>query len=240
MSGLNLLARGKPAFPPPERALAEPNGLLAVGGQLNTDWLVTAYRHGVFPWFDDDSGPLLWWSPDPRAVLYPGRLKISRSLTKKLRNGGFSVTLDTVFKQVIEACAQARVLSPDQPNGTWITRNMIDAYVELHRLGLAHSVEVWRADELVGGLYGVSLGRMFFGESMFSRVPDASKVALVGLCRQVLQWDYPLIDCQVSNPHLSSLGAVELPRDEFIAKIEWNAQQPTRQGTWSFDIDPIA
>ena len=235
MSGLNLLARGKPAFPAAERALTEPNGLLAVGGDLNTDWLVTAYQHGVFPWFDDDSGPLLWWSPDPRAVLLPDQLKVSRSLAKRLRNAGFQVTLDTVFSQVIEGCAEARARADEQPAGTWITRNMIDAYVELHQLGLAHSVEVWLEGDLVGGLYGVSLGRMFFGESMFSRARDASKVALVSLCDQLRQWDYPLIDCQVSNPHLLSLGAVELPRTEFIAKIEWNAQQPTRQGIWQFD-----
>ena len=235
MSGLNLLARGKPAFPAAERALAEPNGLLAVGGDLNTDWLVTAYQHGVFPWFDDDNGPLLWWSPDPRAVLFPEQLKVSRSLAKRSRNAGFQVTLDTVFSQVIEGCAEARARADEQPAGTWITRNMIDAYVELHQLGLAHSVEVWLEGDLVGGLYGVSLGRMFFGESMFSRARDASKVALVSLCDQLRQWDYPLIDCQVSNPHLLSLGAVELPRTEFIAKIEWNAQQPTRQGTWQFD-----
>lgn len=235
MSGLNLLARGKPAFPAAERALTEPNGLLAVGGELNTDWLVTAYQHGVFPWFDDDSGPLLWWSPDPRAVLFPDQLKVSRSLAKRMRNAGFQVTLDTGFSQVIEGCAEARARADEQPAGTWITRNMIDAYVELHQLGLAHSVEVWLEGDLVGGLYGVSLGRMFFGESMFARARDASKVALVSLCDQLLQWDYPLIDCQVSNPHLLSLGAVELPRTEFIAKIEWNAQQPTRQGTWQFD-----
>ncbi len=239
MSGLNLLARGKPGFPPPERALREPNGLLAVGGELNPDWLLTAYRHGVFPWFEDDRGPLLWWSPDPRAILYPDAIKTSRSLAKRLRNGGFRVTLDTAFRSVIEGCAESRVRAGRTENGTWITQKMIDAYTELHEIGFAHSVEVWREDELVGGLYGVSLGRMFFGESMFSREKDASKVALSCLCRQMRRWDYPLIDCQVSNPHLASLGAIELPRSEFIAKIEWNADQPTRQGTWRMEFDTL-
>lgn len=237
MSGLNLLARGKPGFPPAERALKEPNGLLAVGGELNPDWLITAYRHGVFPWFEDDRGPLLWWSPDPRAVLYPDAIKTSRSLAKRLRNGGFRVTLDGAFRSVIERCAESRMQAGGSETGTWITRKMIEAYTELHEIGLAHSVDVWQEDELVGGLYGVSLGRMFFGESMFSREKDASKVALSCLCRQMRQWDYPLIDCQVSNPHLASLGAIELPRSEFIAKIEWNADQPTRQGTWSMEFD---
>ena len=239
MSGLNLLARGKPGFPPAERALKEPNGLLAVGGELNPDWLITAYRHGVFPWFEDDRGPLLWWSPDPRAVLYPDAIKTSRSLAKRLRNGGFRVTLDRAFRSVIERCAESRMQAGGSETGTWITRKMIDAYTELHEIGLAHSVDVWQEDELVGGLYGVSLGRMFFGESMFSREKDASKVALSCLCRQMRQWDYPLIDCQVSNPHLASLGAIELPRSEFIAKIEWNADQPTRQGTWSMEFDTL-
>ncbi len=237
MSGLNLLARGKPGFPPPESALKEPNGLLAVGGALNPDWLITAYRHGVFPWFEDDRGPLLWWSPDPRAILYPDAIKISRSLAKRLRNAGFRVTLDTAFRAVIESCAESRVRAGRTETGTWITRKMIDAYTELHELGLAHAVEVWLEDELVGGLYGVSLGRMFFGESMFSREKDASKVALSCLCKQMQQWDYLLIDCQVSNPHLVSLGAIELPRSEFVAKIEWNADQPTRQGSWSMETD---
>lgn len=239
MSGLNLLARGKPGFPPAERALKEPNGLLAVGGELNPDWLITAYRHGVFPWFEDDRGPLLWWSPDPRAVLYPDAIKTSRSLAKRLRNGGFRVTLDGAFQSVIERCAESRMQAGGSETGTWITRKMIEAYTELHEIGLAHSVDVWQEDELVGGLYGVSLGRMFFGESMFSREKDASKVALSCLCRQMRQWDYPLIDCQVSNPHLASLGAIELPRSEFIAKIEWNADQPTRQGSWSMEFDTL-
>ena len=237
MSGLNLLARGKPGFPPPESALKEPNGLLAVGGALNPDWLITAYRHGVFPWFEDDRGPLLWWSPDPRAILYPDAIKISRSLAKRLRNAGFRVTLDTAFRAVIESCAESRVRAGRTETGTWITRKMIDAYTELYELGLAHAVEVWLEDELVGGLYGVSLGRMFFGESMFSREKDASKVALSCLCKQMQQWDYLLIDCQVSNPHLVSLGAIELPRSEFVAKIEWNADQRTRQGSWSMETD---
>ena len=217
MSGLNLLARGKPGFPPAERALKEPNGLLAVGGELNPDWLITAYRHGVFPWFEDDRGPLLWWSPDPRAVLYPDAIKTSRSLAKRLRNGGFRVTLDGAFRSVIERCAESRMQAGGSETGTWITRKMIEAYTELHEIGLAHSVDVWQEDELVGGLYGVSLGRMFFGESMFSTVRDASKIALVHLAQNE---NYQLIDCQMPSAHLQSMGAILVSRREFIENLD--------------------
>lgn len=237
---MNLLSRTKPAFPPVDRALDDPNGLLAVGGQLDTEWLTMAYRRGIFPWFDSDSSPILWWCPDPRAVIYPDQVHISRSLAKRLRNGGFSVTADTAFAGVIAGCAAERAAAQSgAETGTWITRSMMSAYTELHQLGLAHSIEVWHGDvderRLVGGLYGVSLGRMFFGESMFSRMPDASKVALCHLARQLRDWNFWLIDSQIANPHLTRMGAIELPRDDFIEQVERNAHQPTREGPWVLD-----
>jgi len=239
MSGLNLLSRDSPAFPPVSRALDDPNGLLAVGGCLDAEWLTTAYRHGIFPWFDDDDGPILWWSPNPRAVIYPDRIRITRSLAKRLRNAQFEVTADVAFADVIAGCAGERKTAGRNQTGTWITEEMSHAYLSLHRLGLAHSIEVWQGSgggrQLIGGLYGVSLGRMFFGESMFSRVADASKVALCHLGRQLSHWDFWLIDCQISNPHLSSLGAVELPREAFIELVEKNAHQPTHEGPWELD-----
>jgi leucyl/phenylalanyl-tRNA--protein transferase len=239
---VNLLSRQSPGFPPVERALADPNGLLAVGGALTTEWLTMAYRRGIFPWFDDDDGPILWWSPDPRAVLLPDRVRITRSLAKRLRNAGFEVKADTAFAKVIGGCAEERRSAPAGASGTWITRGMMDAYVELHRLGLAHSIEVWRTEDgqrkLVGGLYGVSLGRMFFGESMFSRVPDASKVALCHLARQLDAWGFWIIDCQIANPHLTAMGAQEMRRSDFVELIERNAHQPTREGPWVLDHFP--
>lgn len=243
---MNLLSRQSPSFPPVSRALQDPNGLLAVGGALSSDWLIAAYRRGIFPWFDSDDGPILWWCPDPRAVILPERIRITRSLAKRLRHAAFTVSADTAFDEVVAGCAAERAYlarDPETPTGTWITSGMQQAYGELHALGLAHSIEVWRRDEtstrqeLVGGLYGVSLGRMFFGESMFSRVADASKVALCHLARQLVAWDYWLIDCQISNPHLVSLGAVDMPRSQFIALVEQNAHQPTREGPWT--LDPI-
>ena len=240
---MNLLSRSQPDFPPVERALADPNGLLAVGGALDAEWLTMAYRRGIFPWFDDDRSPILWWCPDPRAVLLPDRIRITRSLAKRLRNGGFSVTMDRAFPDVIRGCADERSRrGAHAGSGTWITPGMADAYTDLHERGLAHSVEVWlpEADgpRLVGGLYGVSLGRMFFGESMFSRIPDASKVALCHLGRQLVAWDFWLIDCQIANPHLTRLGAVDMPRAEFIELVERNAHQPTRQGHWTIEALP--
>ncbi|MGD8829966.1 MAG: leucyl/phenylalanyl-tRNA--protein transferase [Pseudomonadales bacterium] len=243
---MNLLSRQSPTFPPVERALDDPNGLLAVGGELNTEWLLAAYRHGIFPWFDSDASPILWWCPDPRAVIYPERVRITRSLAKRLRHGGFEVTADTAFAEVLKGCAAER-RGRAGATGTWITTRMKRAYQALHELGFAHAIEVWRpapdtgARELVGGLYGVSLGRMFFGESMFSRVPDASKVALCHLARQLIGWEFWLIDCQLTNPHLTRMGAEEMRRDEFIALVERNAHQPTRQGPWHLDpIDPAS
>ncbi len=237
---MNLLSRAQPDFPPVDRALEDPNGLLAVGGQLDAEWLTMAYRRGIFPWFDNDRSPILWWSPDPRAVLFPSEIHISRSLAKRLRNGGFEVTADTDFRAVIAGCAEERANQAESAAaGTWITPGMMAAYVDLHERGLAHSIEVWQgAGEsrlLVGGLYGVSLGRMFFGESMFSRVADASKVALCHLARQLVSWDFWLIDCQIANPHLARMGAVDISREAFIELVEKNAHQPTIKGPWQLD-----
>ncbi|GMR14590.1 MAG: leucyl/phenylalanyl-tRNA--protein transferase [Gammaproteobacteria bacterium] len=197
-------------FPAVELALENPRGLLAAGGDLSVTRLVNAYRHGIFPWYSEDE-PILWWSPSPRCVLYPERVHISRRLRRRYNQGAFSVTADRAFAQVIEACAKAR----GNAGGTWITKEMQDAYILLHATGIAHSLEVWRGGELAGGVYGLALGPVFFGESMFSRVNDASKVALVALCRQMMQWEFTLLDCQVSNPHLLSMGAEEVSRAEF-------------------------
>lgn len=203
-------------FPPVERALQEPDGLLAVGGDLSAARLLQAYRRGIFPWYSDPQ-PILWWSPDPRCVIFPGELHISHSLRKHLRNRKYAVSFDTAFSQVIAACAGPRRNQPDA--GTWITPEMQAAYLELHRFGHAHSVEVRLDGELVGGLYGIAIGRVFFGESMFSRCSGASKIALAWLAEQLRAWNYELIDCQVYSAHLASLGAVTIPRSRFIELI---------------------
>ena len=199
------------AFPDVEEALRRPNGLLAVGGTLSAQRLLCAYRRGIFPWFSEGQ-PVLWWAPDPRAILLPESLRISRSLRKTLRKGHFSLRADTAFPEVIRQCAMPRAASDD----TWITGDMIGAYCRLYRLGYARSIETWQDGVLVGGLYGVALGRVFFGESMFSRARDASKVALVALTRL----GYRLIDCQIPSPHLARLGATEIPRRVFSAYLE--------------------
>ena len=201
-------------FPEVERALAEPNGLLAAGADLSLPRLLEAYRNGIFPWFSHDQ-PILWWSPDPRMVLFPTELKISRSLARTLRSTRFEVRADTAFDAVIEGCRQPR----RGESGTWITEEMAEAYGTLHRAGFAHSVETWLDGKLVGGLYGVALGRAFFGESMFARVSDASKVALVALARQLQHWGFGVIDCQMNTAHLASLGAREIPRAEFTRRL---------------------
>ncbi len=210
------LSPGSPAdaFPDVGHALTEPNGLLAIGGDLSPDRLVYAYRHGIFPWYSDGQ-PILWWSPNPRAVLDPSALKISRSLKKTLQKGRYKTTMNAAFEAVVRACAGPRA----NADGTWITRDMFAAYGRLHQLGLARSVECWdEKNHLVGGLYGVSLGRLFCGESMFSHAPDTSKVALVHLCRL----GYEMIDCQIPNPHLTSLGAVEIRREDFVLQLaQW-------------------
>ena len=217
-------------FPPVE--LASPEGLLAVGGDLRTERLLEAYRHGIFPWYNDDQ-PILWWSPDPRAVLFPDKLHISRSLKRKLHLGGFTVTLDTRFRDVMQGCAGPRLQYPE--GGTWITAAMVEAYVTLHELGYAHSVETWREGQLVGGLYGVALGGIFFGESMFTRVPDASKVALVSLMRQLQTWGFRIFDCQQSSRHIKLLGAEEIPRHEFLDHLTDALTLPDRRGRWRLD-----
>ncbi len=202
-------------FPPLQQALEYPNGLLAAGGDLSPARLLDAYRHGIFPWFSEGD-PILWWSPDPRMVLFPDEFKIANSLRKTLRNGHYEVRTDTAFEQVMRACAAPR----EGASGTWILEEMISAYCELHKMGYAHSVETWLDDELVGGLYGMALGRMFYGESMFSRHSDASKIALAHLAAQLERWDFGMIDCQMHTPHLASLGAREIARSEFIARLQ--------------------
>jgi leucyl/phenylalanyl-tRNA---protein transferase len=200
------------AFPAAECALDEPPGLLAAGGDLRPERLLAAYRRGIFPWYSPGQ-PILWWCPDPREVLLPAEFRRSRSLGKRERNAGFEVRENTAFAAVIEACAAPREIDG---GGTWITVEMRDAYLELHRLGFAHSIETWRHDELVGGLYGVKLGRVFFGESMFSRESDASKVALSGLIRRAAAHGIELVDCQMPTRHLGSLGSRPMPRSEFL------------------------
>ena len=218
-------------FPPLSHALAEPNGLLAAGGDLTAERLIDAYRHGIFPWYSDDQ-PLLWWSPDPRMVLAPGEVKISRSLGKRLHKHDFEVRVDTQFGTVMRACAAPR----DGQPGSWITDDMVAAYTDLHRRGLAHSVETWIDGKLAGGLYGVALGRMFYGESMFTRATDASKIALAHLAKQLARWQFGLIDCQMQTAHLASLGAREMPRAEFVRqlKVLVNCESPP---SWQFDDD---
>lgn len=197
-------------FPDPSLALDEPNGLLAVGGDLSPERILAAYHQGIFPWFNPGD-PILWWSPNPRTVVFPSQLHISKSLRKTLRKGIYRVTFDHCFREVMRACAAPRTYA----DGTWISDEIIAGYSALHERGIAHSVEVWLGDDLVGGLYGMALGKIFFGESMFSRADNASKVGFAYLVRQLLAWDFRLIDCQVANDHLFSLGAVEMSREEF-------------------------
>ena len=204
------------AFPSVETALDDPDGLLAAGGDLTPEWLIAAYRRGIFPWYSDDQ-PILWWSPNPRMVLRPDELRVRRSLAKRVRNAGFTVTANRAFTSVVAACAAPR--GGDQ-DGTWIIDEMRSAYDQLHRMGVAHSVEVWRDTTLVGGLYGVALGPVFFGESMFSREADASKIALVHLAHAMQRGAGKLIDCQMQTPHLARLGARGIARSEFIGYLE--------------------
>ncbi|MBW2433009.1 MAG: leucyl/phenylalanyl-tRNA--protein transferase [Deltaproteobacteria bacterium] len=215
-------------FPSPKLAAQE--GLLAVGGDLSQERLLLAYRMGIFPWYSENE-PIMWWSPDPRLILYPDRLKISKSLKKVINKGDFALTMDQNFKAVIRACAKSRTGTNE---GTWIVDEIIAAYCKLHESGLAHSVETWMDGQLAGGLYGVSIGRCFFGESMFTRISNASKVALVGLVRYLQDLDFDLIDCQVSTPHLLSLGAHEIPRARFLDELATALKEPTLKGRWSF------
>ena len=219
-------------FPRPD--LADDNGLLAVGGDLRPERLVLAYSSGIFPW-PSPGLPLLWHSPDPRMVLRAGDIHVGRSLTKVVRRGAFEVRLDTSFRAVITACGTAH--RPGQ-RGTWITPAMVDAYDELHRRGLAHSAEAWQGNELVGGLYGVSLGGAFFGESMFARAPDASKVAFVTLVEQLARWGIELVDCQVHTEHLERFGATLWPRARFLEALRAALEEPTRIGPWQLEPVP--
>lgn len=217
-------------FPPTSQALDHPQGLLAIGGDLSPARLINAYQRGIFPWYADDQ-PILWWSPAPRCVIYPYAVHISRRLRRRYNQGRFSLAADQSFAAVIEACSRPR---QDQ-DGTWITDDMKRAYIRLHEIGIAHCVEVHVDGELAGGIYGVALGRIFFGESMFSKCPDASKIALVALCRQLHLWGYTLLDCQVSNPHLLSMGAVEISRQEFDRHLEGAGKPDRWRKNFSFE-----
>ena len=213
-------------FPDIHNALVDPNGLLAMGGCLSPRRLSNAYRQGIFPWYSKGE-PILWWSPDPRWVLTPGDVRVSRSLRKRLQRMEFRVTYDQAFAEVIKACSE-----PRDAGGTWITPKLQLAYTELHRMGLAHSFESWQGDELVGGLYGVTIGQIFFGESMFHRVTDASKVAFVTACRYLHEWDYQLIDCQVHTSHLESLGARPMARTTFAEFLRDHRDRPVAAEAW--------
>ena len=222
-------------FPPVEFALTDPNGLLAVGGDLSPSRLLAAYTRGIFPWFSDGD-PVLWWSPDPRMVLRVDELRITRSLRKVIRARRFTVTFDEAFEEVMRGCAEPR----PQQDGTWITEEMVAAYTTLARMGYAHSAEAWCGGRLVGGLYGVAVGRMFFGESMFARETDASKVAFVHLVRQLARWGVPMIDCQMSTAHLASLGAREIARADFVAELNRLTPAASLPGRWAPDQDLVA
>lgn len=221
-------------FPPVELALTDPNGLLAAGADLSSPRLLDAYVRGIFPWFSNGD-PLLWWSPDPRMVLFLGELHVARSLRRVIRSRRYSVTFDQAFVDVMRGCAEPR----DGQDGTWITDAMMDAYSALAALGYAHSVEAWADGVLAGGLYGVAIGRMFFGESMFARRTDASKVALVHLVRQLQRWDFRLMDCQMSTDHLASLGAREIPREDFVEEVSRLVRREPVRGRWTPDEDVV-
>lgn len=236
---LPLLPRDPAApFPPAGRALREPNGLLAMGGDLSPERLLNAYRHGIFPWYSAGE-PILWWCPDPRMVFDTDAFALPSRFRRQLRSSRWQVRADSAFEQVIAACATSP--RPGQ-DGTWITDEMRAAYVGLHRLGHAHSVEVFDGERLVGGIYGVAVGRMFFGESMFSARPGGSKLALAALARRLHHWGWPLIDAQVDNPHLRSLGAESWPRRQFLEQVQALVDQPGREGSWreAFGVQPVA
>jgi leucyl/phenylalanyl-tRNA--protein transferase len=223
------LLTGDLVFPPPE--LAREDGLLAVGGDLSIPRLILAYRQGIFPWYNPGE-PIFWWSPDPRLILEPSNLHVSKRLERIIRQGRLQVTLDHAFKEVIRACSEIRIKKGE---GTWLTLEMIEAYTKLHYLGKTHSVETWQGDRLVGGLYGIAIGRVFFGESMFTKVSDASKVAFVTLVRQLSEWDFAMIDCQVTTWHLLSFGAKEMPRSFFLERLKKLIDLPSKapNGKWS-------
>lgn len=218
-------------FPPVSRAMRDPNGLLAIGGDLSATRLLRAYEQGIFPWYNPDE-PILWWCPDPRAVLVPAEFHTSRSLQRRIRKADFAMSFNRAFAEVLQACAAPRT----QGRGTWLGPEMQVAYLDLHRRGHAHSVEVWQHGKLVGGVYGLARGRVFFGESMFSAIEDASKIALHFLCRQLADWGYALLDCQVASPHLTRLGAIEISRDNFLRRLSSAIAQPAHEGRWQFEF----
>jgi len=218
-----------PVFPPAE--LADKNGIIAVGGDLSPGRLLNAYSHGIFPWFSEGD-PIIWWSPDPRLVLFPGELHISQSMQKLFNKNPFTLTCDREFEQVIEQCRLPR----EKQKQTWITREMVDAYIRLHCLGFAHSVEVWRDKELAGGFYGISLGRCFFGESMFFKVNNASKFAFIKFASKLFAEGFSFIDCQVPTSHLKSLGASEIPRARFLSILKDSLQHETLKGKWDLSL----
>jgi leucyl/phenylalanyl-tRNA---protein transferase len=217
-------------FPPPH--LASEEGLLAVGGDLSQKRLLLAYRMGIFPWFSNNE-PILWWSPDPRLVLYPHEFKISKTIKKIIKKEVFKVTMDLAFNEVINQCAQVRL---KKNQGTWIVKDMIDAYCNLHESGFAHSVEVWQGGDLAGGLYGVSLGKCFFGESMFTRVSNASNIGLVKLLEHLKKLSFDMIDCQVATEHLTRFGARQIPRIRFLNQLEKSLKAPTIKGKWDYKV----
>ncbi len=230
MSELRLDRLGAEAdspFPPTDHALRRPNGLLAWGGGLEPERLLRAYRKGIFPWYSDGE-PILWWTPDPRCVLLPGQVHLSSRTRRRFNSACYRVTADTAFAEVMDGCAEPR----DGVAGTWITPELKASFVQLHQQGICHSVEVWQDAHLVGGIYGMAQGQVFFGESMFSRAIDASKIALVALCRQLAQWSFGLLDCQVTNQHLLSMGATEIPRADFQARIARLVEQPLQLYSW--------
>ncbi len=220
------------AFPPLEEALAEPNGLLAMGGDLSSERLLAAYTKGIFPWYELGQ-PILWWSPDPRAVLWPEDLHVSRRLQRSRRQSKLTMTCDRAFTTVVQRCAEPRRYA----DGTWITADMSQAYCALHEIGWAHSVEAWQADQLVGGLYGVAIGRVFFGESMFSRLTNASKIALIAAVAYLQARDFALLDCQIWSSHLQTLGATTLSRAEFLQQLKTLCHPTGSPGSWAQDFE---
>jgi leucyl/phenylalanyl-tRNA--protein transferase len=214
-------------FPPVH--YADEHGILAFGGDLSVDRLLLAYQSGIFPWYSEEDPTIMWWAPDPRFVLYPGKLKVSKSMRQVLRKGQFEVTFDQRFREVMVACQQ---IKREGQYGTWITEEMLNGYCQLHEQGFAHSVEVWQQGELVGGLYGISLGQCFFGESMFAKASNASKTGFITLVQKLKQLGIKLIDCQVHTNHLESLGAEEIPREQYMYLLSQHLQQPTYRGNW--------
>jgi leucyl/phenylalanyl-tRNA--protein transferase len=222
------------AFPPTIEALTNPNGLLAWGGDLRPERLLAAYKLGIFPWYSEGE-PILWWSPAPRCVVFPADIHLSRRTRRRYNSSKLRISADAAFDEVVESCAQTRSGQP----GTWITQDIKHSFSQLHEMGYAHSVEVWSNDVLTGGIYGLAIGNVFFGESMFSRETDASKVALIALCRQLVAWNFELVDCQVANPHLLSLGAVEIERSRFEALLTQVPDNTPALGSWNdaFNVD---